>query len=79
MYEHIFYITIFAILCRFHSVKSLNYTTRNLQISNKMFITVLRKDSVWEREIMVDNLLFILISNNFPGTRANIYFISLSL
>ena len=27
---------------------------------------VLRRDRVWEREILADNLLFILYLNNFP-------------
>jgi len=43
------------------SVKILNYTIRNLELLNKMLSTVLRTDSVWEREILGYNLLFILI------------------
>jgi len=46
-------------------IKILYYTIRNREISNKMLGTVLRTDSVWDREISADNLLFILISNNF--------------
>jgi len=30
-----------------------------------MLSTVLRTNSVWDREILADNLLFILILNNF--------------
>jgi len=44
----------------------LNYTIRNFEISNKRFSTVLHTASVCEREILADNLLFILILNNFP-------------
>jgi len=47
-------------------IKSLNYTIRNREISNKMLGTIVRTDSVWDREIFADNLLFILILNNFP-------------
>jgi len=31
-----------------------------------MLDTILRIDSVWEREIWADNLFFILYLNNFP-------------
>jgi len=44
----------------------LNYTNRNPEISHKVLGTPLRTDNVGEREILANNLLFILISNNFP-------------
>jgi len=47
-------------------VKILNYTIRNLEISKKTFSTILRTDSISEREIFADNLFFILILNNCP-------------
>ena len=31
-----------------------------------MLSTLLRTDRVWDREILADNLFFILILNNFP-------------
>jgi len=48
------------------SVKILNYTIRNREISNKILGTVLRTDNVWDRDILANNMLFILILNNFP-------------
>ena len=48
------------------SVKILNYTIRNREISNKMLGMLLRTNSVWDREILAGNTLFILILNNFP-------------
>jgi len=47
-------------------VKNLNYTIRNREISYKMLGTLLRTNSVWDREIFTDSLLFILSLNNFP-------------
>ena len=47
-------------------VKNLNYTIRNREISSKMLSTLLRTDRVWDREILADNLFFLLILNNFP-------------
>jgi len=43
------------------SVKILNYTIRNGEISYKMLGTLLRIDSVWDGQISADSLLFILI------------------
>jgi len=48
------------------SVKILNYAFRNRELTNKRFSTVLPTVSVWDREILTDNLLFILIFKNFP-------------
>jgi len=45
--------------------KILNYTIRDWEISNKMLGTVLRTFSVWDREILADNMLFIQNLNNF--------------
>ena len=58
MYEHIFHISVFVINAYSISVK---YYERNREILYKMLGMLLRTDSVWEREILGYNLLFILI------------------
>jgi len=58
------------------SVKILNYTIRNRKISSKMLGTILRMDGVWERKILVDNLLFILILNKFAEQGQHIFCIT---
>ena len=68
--EHVPRHILYHSLCNFRMIpfllKSLNYTIRNLEIASKMLGTVLRTDSDWEREIMADNLYFILCLKNFP-------------
>ena len=44
--------------------KFFNYTIRNREILYKLLGTLLRTDSVWDREILADNQWFILILNN---------------
>jgi len=56
------------------SGESLNYTIWNLEVSNKMLGTLLSIDSIWDREILADNMLFILYLKTFRNTYQHMFY-----